>query len=67
MDAMRRPAAEAKPVAVEEPGAPLAIVSERGAFRKVQLSWLNLSMQIVSQDRFEFVHSATGPTGMVGK
>jgi hypothetical protein len=67
MDAMRRPSAEAKPVAVEEPGATLEIVSERGAFRKLQMSWLNVSMRIVSQDRFEFVHSATGPTGMVGK
>jgi hypothetical protein len=67
MDAMRRPSAEAKPVAVEEPGQTLEIVSERGAFRKVQMSWLNVSMRIVSQDRFEFVHSATGPTGMVRK
>jgi hypothetical protein len=40
MDAMRRPSAEAKPVAVEEPGATLEIVLERGAFRKVHRVWV---------------------------
>ena len=40
MDAMRRPSAEAKPVAAEEPGASLEVVSEREAFRKVHRVWV---------------------------